>query len=129
MDIISDMLTIIRNAQAVKKETAVIPYSKFKMSIMEILVKEGVVKDAAKRGRKNRRIISASLKYDENGSPAITHIKRISKPSKRVYLPTNQIYFIKRRGGFRILTTPKGVLTDKDARKQKVGGEVICEIW
>lgn len=123
------MLTIIRNAQAVKKETAVIPYSKFKMSIMEILVKEGAVKEAAKRGRKNRRIISASLKYDENGSPAITHIKRISKPSKRVYLPANQIYLIKRRGGFRILTTPKGVLTDKDARKQKVGGEVICEIW
>ncbi len=129
MDIIGDMLTIIRNAQAVKKETAVIPYSKFKMSIIEILAREGAIKDAVKRGRKNRRIISVSLKYDENGDPAITHIKRISKPSKRVYLPSNQIYPIKRRGGFRILTTPKGVLTDKEARKQKVGGEVICEIW
>lgn len=129
MDVIGDMLTIIRNAQAVKKETVYIPYSKFKMSIAEILEKEGFVKDVSRKGKKNKRIIGVELKYREDGSPAISSIKRISKPSKRVYLPLGKIYSIQGGRGLRVLTTPKGVLSDKEARKEKVGGEIVCELW
>jgi len=123
------MLTIIRNAQAVKKQTVYIPYSKFKMSIAEILAKEGFVKGVSRKGKKNKRIIGVELKYDEEGNPAIDGIKRISKPSKRVYLPLNRIHSVRGGRGLRVLTTPKGVLSDKEARKQKVGGEVVCELW
>ncbi len=129
MDVIGDMLTIIRNAQAVKKETAYIPYSKLKMSIAEVLAKEGFIKDVSRKGKKYKRIISVELKYGEDGSPAINSIKRISKPSKRVYLPLGRIYSVQGGRGLRVLTTPKGVLSDKEARKEKVGGEVVCEIW
>jgi len=128
MDVIADMLTIIRNAQAVNKEAVSIPYSKVKMSIAEILAKEGFIKDAARRGKKNRRTISVSLKYDEDGVPAVMHIGRVSKLSKRVYLPLKQIRPVRRGCGIQILTTPKGILTNKEAKKEKVGGEVICEV-
>ena len=128
MDKIADMLTIIRNAQAVKKETAFIPYSKFKMAVAEILAREGFIGEVLKRGRKNKKIISVTLKYDEKSAPAISHITRVSKPSKRIYLPLSGIHQDRRGRDLRILTTPKGILTDKEARKEKVGGEVICEI-
>ncbi|HDH04054.1 MAG TPA: 30S ribosomal protein S8 [Candidatus Campbellbacteria bacterium] len=128
MDNIADMLTIIRNAQAVKKETVFVPYSKFKMAIVEILAREGFIKEAVRRGKKNKKIISIVLKYDEKEVPAISHVTRISKLSRRIYLPLNKIHAARARRTLRILTTPKGVLTDKEAHKEKVGGEVICEI-
>lgn len=129
MDVIADMLTIIRNAQAVKKETVSVPYSRVKMSIAEILAKEGFVKEAGRRGKKNRKVILITLKYGEDGAPAASRIKRISKPSRRIYLPLNKIHSVRQGYGIQILTTPKGILTNKEARKEKVGGEVICEIW
>ncbi len=129
MDNIADMLTIIRNAQAVQKGAVSVPYSKIKMSIAEILAKEGFVKESARRGKKNRKIISIVLKYGENGVPAAKHIKRVSKPSKRVYLPLSKVHAVRQGHGIQILTTPKGILTNKDAKKEGVGGEVICEVW
>lgn len=119
---------MIRNAQAVKKEAVIIPYSKTKMSIAEILSQEGFVKEAVKRGRKSRKILSITLKYGKNGESAISRIKRVSKPSQRVYAPLKQIRPGRSGRGLQILATSKGVLTSKQARKAKVGGEIICEV-
>jgi len=129
MDVIGDMLTSIRNAQAVKKETAYVPYSKIKMNIAEILVNEGYLKEAVRRGRKNRKVIGITMKYNEEGEPAIRKIERVSKLSKSVYAPLSQIHGSGAGRALQILTTSKGILTNIGARKEKVGGEVICEIW
>jgi small subunit ribosomal protein S8 len=129
MDIIADMLTIIRNAQAVKKETVAIAHSKLKMEILKVLVKEKFLKEAEAKGKKNKKIIDVVLAYDEKKNPAISHIKRISKTSKRVYLPVNKIKPVRRGLGAFIISTPRGILTDKEARREKVGGEILCEIW
>ena len=123
------MLTIIRNAQAVKKESVSVPFSKFKMNLAEVLVKEGYIKSVSRRGKKNKKFLSIWLKYDNDGSPAVKHIKRISKPSKRIYLGLRRIFPVQYNSGIHILSTPKGILTNKEAKSQKVGGEVICEIW
>ncbi len=95
------------------------------MDIAELLAREGFIKEAVKRGKKNKKTISVALKYGKESEPAIMEIKRISKPSKRIYLAANQI---RRKQGLQILTTSKGILTGNDARKQKVGGEIICEV-
>ena len=124
-DTIADMLTTIKNAGAVGKETVNIPYSRLKMSIAEILLREGFINDVSRKGKKNKKVISISLKYDKEGKPFIKEAIKISRQSKRVYLPYRQI----RKGrGIKIISTNKGLMTDKEARDQKVGGEVICEI-
>ncbi|MBU4353172.1 30S ribosomal protein S8 [Candidatus Parcubacteria bacterium] len=128
-DPIADMLTTIRNAVAVKKETAVIPYSQIKMGIAKILEKEKFIKAAERKGKKIGKTIDIVLAYDEKGNSAISRITRVSKPSKRNYLPFKKIRSLRQGAGIQIISTPKGILTDKEARKEKVGGEVICEVW
>ncbi|MBU4224073.1 30S ribosomal protein S8 [Patescibacteria group bacterium] len=123
------MLTTIRNAVAVKKETAVIPYSQIKMGIAKILEKEKFIKAAERKGKKIGKTIDIVLAYDEKGNSAISRITRVSKPSKRNYLPFKKIRSLRQGAGIQIISTPKGILTDKEARKEKVGGEVICEVW
>lgn len=127
-DSIADMLIRIKNAQAVKKESVLIPYSKMKMSIVSILSQKGFVKDIGRRGRKTRKYIEVALKYND-GEPAITEARRISKPSRRVYAPYSALRSFRQGFGIRILSTPKGVLSDSEARKLKAGGELICEVW
>ncbi len=129
MDVIADMFTKIRNAQAVKKETVLIPYSKIKMEIAKVLLRGKYIKEINRRGKKNKRSIELSLSYGEKGQAAISHISRISKPSRRVYLPFKKIKPIRQGYGSMILSTSKGLLTDKEAKKEGVGGEIICEIW
>lgn len=129
MDPVGNMLTSIRNALAVKKETVIVPYSQLKMEIAKVLVKEKLIKEADQKGRKNKKIIEINLSYNKEGKPVITHLARVSKPSRRIYLPVKKIRPIRQGFGLRILSTPKGVLTDKEAKKQKVGGEVLCEVW
>ncbi len=129
MDTIADMLTKIRNAQTAGKETVVIPYSKIKTEILKIMKKEKFLKNSEVKGKKNKKIIEAELEYNKDGAPKIQHIKRISKPSQRIYLPFKKIRSVQYGKGLGIISTPKGILTDKEARKEKVGGEVICEIW
>ncbi|MDP3902332.1 MAG: 30S ribosomal protein S8 [bacterium] len=129
MDTIANMLTSIRNAQAVKKETVSVPYSKIKMEIANLLLKENFIKGAEHKGKKSNKVISINLKYSDDGQPAINGLKRISKPSKRVYVPVSGVRMVKSGYGSQILTTPKGILTNKEARREKVGGEVICEVW
>jgi len=129
MDIIADMLTKIRNAQAVKKETVSIPYSKLKMEITKILTREKFLKEAEQKGKKNKKIIDIILAYDDEKNPAINHLARISKQSQRIYLPLKKIKPVRRGFGLQIISTPKGILTDKEAKKEKVGGEILCEVW
>lgn len=129
MDPIADMLTKIRNAQAAKKEAVVVSYSNFKMGIAKILEKEGYAKAAEKKGKQGKRIIEFNFSYDLQGKPSITSISRVSKLSQRVYVPAKKIRPVKQGMGIQIISTPKGLMTDKDARKEKVGGEIICQIW
>ena len=127
-DTIADMLTQIRNAQAVDKETVSIPFSNLKYEIAEILEKGGFVEKVKKRGRKERKKIEITLKY-ENEIPAISSLKVVSRPGQRIYKSYKEIGRVKRGYGIVIISTSKGLMTDKEARKQKIGGEVICEIW
>lgn len=135
-DPIADMLTIIRNGQLVKKEKVLIPFSKFKFEILKILQKEGFlekvekVKRKIKKGKsKSKPFLEVTLKYDSEGKGAISEIKRISKPGQRIYLPYKRIKKVKDGFGIAIISTSKGLMSDKEARKKKVGGEVICEVW
>jgi small subunit ribosomal protein S8 len=129
MDPIADMFTKIRNAQAVKKEMVLIPYSKLKMEIAKVFLKNNYIKEINRRGKKNKKSIELVLSYDENGKGVINHIGRISKPSRRVYLSFKEIKPVRHGFGIMLLSTTKGILTDKEAKKEKVGGEALCEIW
>jgi small subunit ribosomal protein S8 len=124
----SDMLIAIKNAQAALKETVEIPFSNLKYEIAKILEKNGFIAKVEKKGKKTKRIIEITLKYQDK-TPAISGLKRISKPGQRIYLPYRKIKRVKGGYGIAIISTSKGLMADKEARKQKLGGEVICEIW
>ena len=128
VDPITDMLNRIRNAQAVLKETVEVPFSNLKYEIAKILEKNGFIEKVEKKGKKTKKIIEITLKYD-NKIPAISGLKRISKPGQTIYLGHRKIKRVKGGYGVAIISTSKGLMTDKEARKQKLGGEVLCEIW
>jgi len=128
MDPISDMLTSIRNALAVSKETIDVPFSNFKFEILKILEKKGFINLVANKRKNKKKVLEIVLKY-KDGMPAISGLKRISKPGQRIYKSYKEIKPVKSGYGIAIISTSKGLMTDKEARKQKVGGEVICEIW
>jgi len=128
-DPISDMLTSIRNAVAVRQPTVLIPFSKLKYELLEILEKKGFIEKVEKRGRKAKKIIKITLKYSKDGEPAISGLKRISKPGQRIYSPWNKIKRVKGGLGIAIISTSKGLMTDNEARKKRTGGEILCEIW
>lgn len=129
MDPIADMLTRIRNAQAVKHQIIDVPFSNLKLKIIQILIKEGFILDCKKIRRNKEKALRIYLKYDQENSPVISEIKRISKPGKRIYVKAGDVKEI--RGGFgrTIISTSKGIMTNKEARKKRQGGEVIAEIW
>ncbi len=124
-DPITDMLNRIRNAQAVSHKTVVIPYSNIKYSIAKILKKQGLVGAVEKKGRTTKKTIDMTLKYPSE----ISGLKRVSKPGQRIYTGSKEIKGTKGKYGLVIVSTPKGLMTGKDARRNKVGGEIICEIW
>jgi len=128
MDPVSDMLTSIRNALAVKHSTVVIPFSNFKYGIAKIFEKEGFIEKIEKKGRKSKRLIEITLKYSDD-TPAISGLKRISKPGQRIYSNWKKIKRVKGGYGMAVISTSKGLMTNKEARKNKLGGEIICEIW
>lgn len=129
MDPIADMLVRIRNAQAVRKEMVLIPHSRIKMEIAKLLQQEGFVAHVLRKGRKARKNIELTLAYQEDGTPRIHGLCRVSKPSRRAYRGAKAIVPVKRGVGTAILSTPKGVLTGRTAKKENVGGEVLCEVW
>lgn len=129
MDRVADMLTAINNAQLVFKKQVSVPYSDFKFRIAEVLKKEGYILDVEKKGRIPRKKILIDLRYKENGSPMISKIKKVSKQGQRIYNKSSELKPVKSGYGFSIVSTPKGLMTNKEARRNKVGGEVICEVW
>ena len=130
MDPIADMICSINNAQAVgKKQVIFYPYSDFKYAILELLKNEGFIDNVEKKGRLSKRKIVIDLKYTEDGRPKITKIRKISKQGQRIYSTYKEMKPVKSGYGISILTTSKGLLTNKEARKNKIGGEIICEIW
>jgi small subunit ribosomal protein S8 len=128
-DPIADMLTRIRNAQGASYSTVDIPSSKLKVSIANALKSEGFIKNYRKITEGPREIIRITLKYDDNREPIIGGLKRISKPGRRFYTKCDSIPQILGGLGVNILSTSKGVMTDKEARKRGVGGEVLCSVW
>ncbi|MDD2677872.1 MAG: 30S ribosomal protein S8 [Candidatus Paceibacterota bacterium] len=128
-DSISDMITRIRNAQMVKKETVLFPYSKIKWEILKVLKEKGYFEEVLKIKKKNKNYIEVKIKYEKNGKPKINEIKRVSKPSQRIYLPASRLWPVKKGFGIRVLSTPQGIVSDREAKKMNVGGEVILEIW
>jgi small subunit ribosomal protein S8 len=128
-DPISDMLTRIRNGIMASYDTVDIPSSRLKINIAKILKAEGFIKNYKIIPDRRHGVIRIFLKYDDKGAPLIGGLKRVSKPSGRVYTKRDRIPVILDGLGMSILSTPKGVMTDKQARKMGVGGEVLCSIW
>src|SRR5690606_23472417 len=128
-DPIADMLTRIRNANTVRHETVELPASKVKKEIAEILKEEGFIRDAEYIEDNKQGIIRIFLKYGSNNERVITGLKRISKPGLRVYAKSSELPKVLGGLGIAIISTSKGVMTDKEARQAKSGGEVICYVW
>lgn len=126
-DPIADMLTRIRNASLINKKEVTLPYSKIKFGIANILVSQGYLAKAEEKKDVHPYIL-LTLKF-HGGMPAITNIKRISKPGHRQYVKRDDIDSVLSGLGVAILSTPKGLLTNDEARKQQVGGELICEVY
>jgi small subunit ribosomal protein S8 len=123
-----NLLTQLKNAQAVKKESIKTSYSKMKEKILEVLKDNDYIENFERKGRGAKRVLDIKLKYNNDGG-VINGIKLISKPSRRLYIGYKDIRFVKSGYGLLILSTPKGILTGREARKTKVGGEALFEIW
>lgn len=128
-DPIADMLTRIRNALVVKHASIDVPASNIKTAIADILLEEGFIKGYTRIEDGKQGILKIDLKYGANGEKVITGLKRISKPGLRVYVRKDQVPKVLGGLGIAILSTSKGVITDKKAREEGVGGEVLCYIW
>ena len=128
-DVIGDFIVQLANAGAVKKASVSVPFSAFKFAIAEKLKDAGYIADVEKKGKKVRKTLDVVLKYDDKGVPKISGVKRISKPGRRMYKSAREIMPVRYGYGALVLSTPKGILTDKEARKQKIGGEALFEIW
>ena len=128
-DPIADMLTRIRNANSSKHKTVDIPASKMKLSIADILFKEGYIKSFEEIAGENQATIRVTLKYDEKGKRVIDGIKRISKPGLRVYANKEELPKVLNGLGIAIISTSQGLKTDKEARTLGIGGEVLAYIW
>jgi len=128
-DPIGDFIVRLVNAGAVKHESVSLPHSKMKMAVAEVLQSEGFVKSVEKQGKKIRKTIHVDLLYKADGTHRITKVKRISKPGRRVYKAVDEIFPVRYGQGLLVLSTPKGILTGAQARKEKVGGEALFEIY
>lgn len=135
MDPISNMLTAIRNAVVKNKERVDVPFSNIKASVVRLLKDEGfvsgykVIDPKTDKSIDRRGIIRITLKYTQDKRPVITGLKRVSKPGLRIYRPYDEIPKVRAAFGVSILSTSKGLMTGSQAKKQKVGGEVLCQVW
>lgn len=127
-DPIADFITRLKNAGSVGRESAVVPYSKLKLAIATVLEREGFVKAVTKKGKKVKKLIEVELLYNGK-TPKIKGVERISHLGKRTYVKSAQVRSVKNGYGIALISTPKGILTDKEARKEHVGGEVLFNIW
>lgn len=128
MDQIANMMNMIKNASAVEHEFVVVPYSKIKHAIALCLVKEGFLKSVTKKTKKTFPVLELGLLYVD-GTAKISDVQRVSKSSARVYKGVKEIKPARGNYGLTVMTTPKGILTDKQAKKEMVGGEVLFKVW
>jgi small subunit ribosomal protein S8 len=127
-DPISDMIIRIKNASLRGKPSLVLPHSKFKAEIADILIKNGYLSNATMKGKRVKKYLELEISY-KNGAPKLNEVKRVSKPSKRVYVASKEIRSVREGRGMAVISTPKGLLTDKEARKANLGGELLFQIW
>lgn len=128
-DTVGDFIIQLKNAGMVGKKEVRLPYSKLKAAIADVLVREGFVKATAADGKNVQKELTVSLKYAENGKHLINGVKRVSKPGRRLYAKSTDIYPVKFGKGRMILSTPAGILTGEEARQKNVGGEQLFIIW
>ena len=128
-DPVADFITRLTNAGAVKHAVVSLPYSTFKAAIAEKLKEAGYISAIEKKGKKIKKTLDVTLKYDSEGTHVIQGVKRISKPGRRVYKRAGEIVRVRYGHGSLILSTPKGIKTDKEARKENIGGEALFQIW
>lgn len=129
-DPIADMLTVIRNAVMIRKDSAIAGASKINKAVLEILKAEGYIENYKEQAAVTAaKTIKVYLKYDPDKKPLIKGLKRVSRPGLRVYVNASKIPFVLRGLGRAIVSTSRGLMIDKEARKQKLGGEVICYVW
>ena len=128
-DPIADMLTRIRNANNARKASVDVPWSRQKEQLARVLVEEGYLEGATVVDGKPRNVLRLDLRYDSQRRPIISGIRRVSRPSLRVYVGVDDIPAVRRGLGVNVLSTPKGILADRAARREHVGGEVMCTVW
>jgi len=128
-DPIADMLTRIRNGLQVRKAFVFVPSSKIKVAIAKIMLEEGFIQGYEVTDERPQPNIRVWLKYDERRTPVVTGIKRVSTPGRRVYKGKNALPWVLSGLGIAIVSTPKGVMTDQDARRLGIGGEILCYVW
>jgi small subunit ribosomal protein S8 len=129
IDPIADMLTRIRNGLIVRKGFVLIPSSKIKVAIAQILLEEGFIQGYEVTNERPQPNIRIWLKYDQDRRPLLTGLERVSKPGRRVYKGKQNLPWVLSGLGVAIVSTPKGVMTGREARRQGVGGEVLCYVW
>ena len=127
-DPIGDMLVRIKNAYRAKQASVLVPHSNLKQALAEVLKTTGYIADIEKKGKRVRKFLELTLKYSD-GAPAISDLKRISKPSRRLYVQASKIRQVKYGHGISVISTSRGLMSDKDAKDKKLGGEVLAEIW
>ncbi len=127
-DPISDMLTRIRNGNRIRKKRIVMPASRVKVGIAQILKDEGFIADYAVEPAKPRSLLSIQLKYDQDGATVIRSVERVSKPGCRVYAGAGELKPVLRGMGIQILSTPRGIVSDRTARQERIGGEILCKV-
>lgn len=128
-DPIADMLTRIRNGSKARHEQVSMPWSRVKEDVGRVLCEQGYVRDVSVSGAVAKRTLTVRLRYSDAGESAITGIKRVSSPGMRVYSPSSKLAVVRSGLGVSIVSTPHGLLSDRDARKRNVGGEILCEVW
>lgn len=128
-DPIADLLTRIRNAQRMGHAEVIVPASNLKQRVVEVLAAEGYLGEVRREEDGKQGILHVALRYDTDRTPAITELRRVSRPGRRVYVPVGDVPRVKNGLGVAVLSTSKGVVVDRDARKNRVGGELLCTVW
>lgn len=128
-DPIADMLTRIRNAVRIERTNVEMPFSKVKSGVADVLKREGYIWDWTEVNAQPAKQLRLELKYGPNGERVIRHIKRVSKPGRRVYRGARKLSLILNGLGIAVLSTSRGVISDREARQRNLGGEVLCELW
>lgn len=128
-DPIADLLTRIRNANTIGAKSTIAPYSSAKKEVLRVLKEQGFILDYLPEMRGSRGVLRVNLKYGPDGERVIRHLQRVSRPGRRVYRDVRNLPDVLSGLGMAVISTPRGVLSSQEARKLKVGGEVICEVW